>query len=722
MRRPLCYHLTRFFVLSCLALAFPLPPDAHGRSGFTNFDQLLTRAGQSDAFTLEFDLPLTREDLALAPDGVLRIGGELRDADIRGLRVNGREATIDRAGRRWSHTVGSDSAALEPGVTRVEVRAYGDSDARDTLLGQRKLDVYRPAVSLTVVSGILETGTWPEWRAVVHGLFTGEPWHEVRWTAAGGPYHVTGDLVVPRRYRLVIEPGATLYFDPDTRIVVRGEQRAAGTEFNRIRMRILPGLPFVEDIRPELPLAPPHWGGLQFRDSDSPGNLIAKTDIEYAQTIDGSIGVHQSRVRVDDVSISGTHQRMIFTDESSLIVENSIFGDMFAADEFPYELTPPIDNDGEHIKGVGRFPKDGEYIIRNNYFGTNKGHNDVIDVDSNQYPDAILQIRNNYFAGAGDEAIDGGGDILVEGNVFRNIVKDRDNDGDGEANAISTGDTLNTVMVIVRNVFLDVDHVVNFKRGSYGYFEHNTVVGISPPRDALDTDPPPRRLHFSAISLLVPNRDDPTGAEPRDPPGRGVYAAGNIFSEVRGTVFGYPDFYPPRREHVSLITFEENLVESEDVLANVARRPGRDLDYRVGRAQFADPASLNFALRRGSPGYRQGPNGLDMGAWVPAGATLSGEPVGTTSETSAMLTIGGPGIFSFVYKVDNGDWSREVEIGDPRGDMDEGIVVRQKTLELTGLADGEHRVYVRGRDFAGNLQPEEEATVSRSWVVNSNRQ
>ena len=86
---------------------------------------------------------------------------------------------------------------------------------------------------------------------------------------------------------------------------------------------------------------------------------------------------------------------------------------MFADDEFPIEMTPSIDNDAEQIMGVGGIPKNGHYIIRNNYFGTNKGHNDVIDVDSNQYPAPILQILNNYFAGSGDEAIVGGGFFLV---------------------------------------------------------------------------------------------------------------------------------------------------------------------------------------------------------------------------------------------------------------------------------------------------------------------
>ena len=64
-------------------------------------------------------------------------------------------------------------------------------------------------------------------------------------------------------------------------------------------------------------------------------------------------------------------------------------------------------------------------MIKNNVFGTNKGHNDVIDADSNRVTNGpILQILNNVFHGAGDELLDLGGDVYVAGNLFRNVFKD----------------------------------------------------------------------------------------------------------------------------------------------------------------------------------------------------------------------------------------------------------------------------------------------------------
>ncbi len=57
-----------------------------------------------------------------------------------------------------------------------------------------------------------------------------------------------------------------------------------------------------------------------------------------------------------------------------------------------------------------------------------------------------------------------------------------------------------------------------------------------------------------------------------------------------------------------------------------------------------------------------GPNGLDMGALVPAGASISGEPSGSTSETSASLTIAGPGIWSYRWRLNGGAWSEEISL------------------------------------------------------------
>ena len=134
---------------------------------------------------------------------------------------------------------------------------------------------------------------------------------------------------------------------------------------------------------------------------------------------------------IDDVRFSGTHIRMIYTEDASVIVENCIFPDMFAPDEQAAALG--LDNISEHIKGEGDIPSGGRYIIRDNRFGTNKGHNDVVDVLSGSRPDPIVQILNNYFTGSRCEELDLGGDLYIAGNTFTNVFKDDETSDRGYA-------------------------------------------------------------------------------------------------------------------------------------------------------------------------------------------------------------------------------------------------------------------------------------------------
>jgi hypothetical protein len=725
------FAITAFLQLSGTAPVAPAAASFSTQSTGGDFSTLLARVEKSEDFDLRTGLEITPAGLAITRDGAANLYGDLYNNNIQSVRVNGKLATIDPATRSWSYRIEPGSGLLNAGVNRILVRAFMGTGNSARLLRQRHIDIYYDSGAWTEKSGVLKVEKTAGLKAIVKRFINGQTRHVEHWTAADSPYHVSADVTVPEHHLLVIEPGVSVFFDENTRLVVRGELRAAGTDFERIHMRATPGQAFVSDIRPELEQSPPHWGGIQFHDSESPGNLVSKVDIEYAQSPNGSIGVHRSQLRIDDVGISGTLEFKIFTNESSLIVENCIFGNMFPEDLNPLDMTPMIDNTGEHIKGLAgvSFPKDGYYIIRNNYFGTNKGHNDIIDVDSNQYPDSVLQILNNYFAGAGDEAIDGGGDILVDGNIFRDFRKDRENDTDGDVNVISTGDTLKTVMVITRNVFIDVDHVVNFKRGAFGYFENNTISGITPPYSSPGTESPPRKQSFSVINLIIPDRDDPLHSPPRDPAGLGAYTSGNIFVDIPQTIFGHPDLNPIPDDfksrlkfwmksywQVSLLEMHHSLLESADLVANADGMHGRKFDYDLGTARFVNPAQLDFTLEAGSPGYRKGPNGIDMGAAVPAGANISGEPTGTTASDRATLVVGGPGIFSFVYRVNDGPWSDEIEIGDPR-DFDTGAIRRTATLELENLQEGRYTVYVRGRNFAGVLQPENEPFRSKSWVV-----
>ncbi|MEX2187275.1 MAG: Ig-like domain-containing protein, partial [Pirellulales bacterium] len=126
------------------------------------------------------------------------------------------------------------------------------------------------------------------------------------------------------------------------------------------------------------------------------------------------------------------------------------------------------------------------------------------------------------------------------------------------------------------------------------------------------------------------------------------------------------------------------------------------------------PAGGDFSLAPGSAakgtggtGSASGVTGLDMGGAVPRWATVSGEPFGTTPSTSATLSVYGPGIAHYRYSLDGGVFGVETPVATP--------------ISLSSLAGGQHSVRVIGKNSAGVYQAIADATVSRTWTVDSSR-
>lgn len=75
----------------------------------------------------------------------------------------------------------------------------------------------------------------------------------------------------------------------------------------------------------------------------------------------------------------------------------------------------------------------------------------------------------------------------------------------------------------------------------------------------------------------------------------------------------------------------------------------------------------------------------------PPGVDMSGAPASPTNRTFVTLTISGADVATYSWQLDDGAWSDFTSpVGIP--------------LSLTGLQDGEHRLRIRGRDQAGNIQ------------------
>ncbi len=384
-------------------------------------------------------------------------------------------------------------------------------------------------------------------------------------------------------------------------------------------------------------------------------NRLRYAILEYGSTEDGMVGLDGSRLSIDHSTFDHADRFRIRTVNSSLRVTNSTFTDIFAPGQ-----PPTTDNASEHLWGSG-IAEGGELWIQGNYFGLTKGHNDAIDFDGTRRPNAIPYLMDNFFAGSGDDCLDLETDAHIEGNIFTNVVKDEYNTATGDSNSISAGGEYH--FVVVRNVFHHVDHAVQVKDGAFLTFQNNTVVDSQ----------------RAAIYFDLPDRT----------PGRGALVTDSIFYRTPST-FSAADQAEELAMHRSLV---------EDDSLSFGN------DNRRGDPRLADVDSGNYHLQPGSAARGSGYLGSDRGAMVPRGATLSAPLESRTARRSATLTVGGAGVIEYRFRVNGQAWS------DPRP--------LELPIALTGLADGEYRVEVVGRDSAGVWQDEAQPIASASWTVTS---
>lgn len=555
----------------------------------------------------------------------VNLSGTMHAAKTRSVRVDGVAANINAKNGTWS----LNTVPLRPGINRLLVQAFDGANGTGNLIEQQFIDVWSEPAG----SGQNLTGTISSNRTL---------------TAAAGPYRVTGDVTVAAGVTLTIEPGTSIYFDAGTQLNINGRLVAEGTQHEQIRFTRTPN-------------TTANWDGIQFSNSME-DNRLTWAIVEWSSPTTGSnqgmVGLSASNLTIDHSYFDHAERRRIRSQNSSLIVRNSYFADLFAPG-----VPPSTDNLSEHIWGGG-IPNGGHFIAEGNYFGRGKGHNDAIDFDSSLDPAGPkAQILNNYFAGGGDDATDMLGYVYIEGNTFVNNHKDEFNldPGQSNVNSSSSGD-----YTVVRNIYYNVDHVTLTKEDAFTTFTNNTVVTAD----------------YSAIYFDL--------AGQTSGPGVGANVDGSIFYDLSNEGL-FAEVLPTTQ-----LSLNRSIVPIEDTalgLGNIAADP-----------RFVNAAALDFRLRPGSPAIGTGPNGLDMGAYVPRGASISGEPAAVTSLTTASLTIGGPGITHYRYSLDGGAFSAgETAVATP--------------LALAGLANGTHSVRVIGKNAAGVWQAEAEAAVSKSWTV-----
>ncbi|MBN2410560.1 T9SS type A sorting domain-containing protein [candidate division KSB1 bacterium] len=477
-------------------------------------------------------------------------------------------------------------------------------------------------------------------------LLSGTLQSDTTLTAEAGPWRITGDVIVPDGVTLTIEDGTTVYFDNQTELTIglNGRLLANGSESGRI-------------LFTRTPESDGQWDGIRFNNTLQ-DNRLCFVDMKYGDRFGEMINIQHSRLLIDNMTWNTSNKTVLEVNHPRLHVRNSVFPNVESVEVIH----------GQSLAG------DEYFILDGNTFGSTTGYNDVIDFSDCKRPGPILQAYNNTFLGGGDDGLDlDGCDAHIEGNIFTNFHRADSNPG--TSSAVATGYRFDRTsdITVVRNIFYNNDHSVLLKEDCYMLAENNVFVNNNI-----------AVINYSEWPLRNVS------------PGKGADLNGNIFFN-------------------NALTFENQLAQpgfSNPVISvNRCIIPGDLHGLGSGNIdadpQFIDPDG-DFHLRPGSPAIGAGPNGLDMGRYVPAGASISGEPDSVTTDTTVTLTIGGPGIIRYKYVINDtsGAWSDEFTITD------------NPVIQLNGLENGKsYTVYVKGRNSAGTWQSQPEYASSKTWTV-----
>ena len=489
--------------------------------------------------------------------------------------------------------------------------------------------------------------------------------------AASGPWRVTGDIVIPSGVTLTIQAGTTVFFDTGAGITINGNIVAEGTEFEHIRMAPNPG-------------SATQWDGLNFHDAPAESRLVY-VDMEYGDGQGDSIIVDTACVSMNYMMFASTNDNVPFMEltHPQVIIQNCVF--------------PPI---GGHEPLHGSGLSGSDYLIFDGCtFGQTTGNKDLLDFTGGKRPGPIIQMYNNFFAGGPDDALDfDDTDGHVEGNTFLAFANGYDgNVNYTTANAIATD--FGSDVVVARNLFVGGDHHMLLKNDVSITSQNNTFVGAT----------------MASINFGEPGR----GVDP----GAGAYLENSIFwdnDRIFFNIFDNPE-YPGYGPDPMPSVFNTIIPEEWHSLGT------SNID---GAPLFADLAGGDFGLHPGSPAIGAGTNGLDMGYQVPAGASISGAPAPVSCSTEATLTVGGPGIVSYRWRlVDDGVpgvWSSEIPLPIASDNYTLGV------LSLTGLENGHsYRVDVIGKNSAEHWQGQQfastdffapgdsEGNSSATWTVDT---
>jgi len=507
-----------------------------------------------------------------------------------------------------------------------------------------------------------------------NGCLFGNIVTDTTWYATNSPITVCGTITVAGGATLTIEPGVTVLFNAGQGITINGRLLAIGDPTNKIT--------FTRSG------ASGTWSHLLFNASSTTSHVEhAEMDYFASPAIEG----HNTALHLDSINWTNSTIAAVDLHTCSVVLLNSY-------------IPGGAGNEPVHFSGM---PPNGHALIKGCVFGAPRGYNDSIDFTGGNRPGPIAQFIDNIFLAAVDDCFDmDATDAHIEGNIFLNVKQDAQRDS--SSNPISTGEGSGiSELVICRNIFYNCEHTLLLKDYGASVMQNNTIVHLT--TNALARTAAGNPILPGIIQFGEPWRGRPLG-------GGAVYE-GNIAFDLDPVIQANP--FPLYSPTGSFFVVSQSLIQGTNWpgAGNISSDP---LFVNFAGPMTAANIRSNLALLAGSPCLGTGPNGIDMGALVPAGASVSGAPTGTTTNTSATLAVAGPGIWSYRWRLNGGAWSAEVSLvpqsiwnGQP---FSAAMLSNAPPITLSSLTDGTYTVEVIGRNSAGFWQDTNTAA-SAIWTV-----